>query len=242
LTNTDARKPTLLLVHGAWHGTWCWKDLETEFAESGWATKSLELPSAMRTTSPPEPLPGMHADAQAIRTALAHIDDPVVVVAHSYGGTPVTQAIGSAANVISAIYLAAFMLDVGESVLSVTGEHIPHDNAGVMPVTSAMRTAFYSDVSGAQASLAMSELVPHSHRSFAETVTRAGWREVPSTYVVCTEDQSLPSKLQERFALRAGTVERLACGHSPFLSMPADLARLLGRLALASPATSQILD
>jgi pimeloyl-ACP methyl ester carboxylesterase len=242
LANTDARQPTLLLVHGAWHGTWCWKDLEAEFAESDWATESVELPSALRTTSLPETSPGMHTDAQAIRTALVHIDGPVVVVGHSYGGTPVTQAIGSAANVIGVIYLAAFMLDVGESVVSVTGEPIPHDNAGVMPVTSAMRAAFYSDVPGDQASLAMSELVPHSHRSFAETVTRAGWREVPSTYVVCTEDQSLPPKLQERFALRAGTVERLACGHSPFLSMPGDLARLLGRLALASPATSQMLD
>jgi hypothetical protein len=93
---------------------------------------------------------GMHADAQAIRTALAHIDGPV----------------------------------------------------------------------------AMSELVSHSPRSFAETVTRTGWREVPSTYVVCTEDQSLPPKLQERFALHAGTVERLAACHSPFLSIPAALTRL----------------
>jgi pimeloyl-ACP methyl ester carboxylesterase len=242
LANTDARQPTLLLVRGAWHGTWCWKDLEAEFAESDWATESVELPSALRTTSLPETSPGMHTDAQAIRTALVHIDGPVVVVGHSYGGTPVTQAIGSAANVIGVIYLAAFMLDVGESVVSVTGEPIPHDNAGVMPATSAMRAAFYSDVPGDQASLAMSELVPHNHRSFAETVTRAGWREVPSTYVVCTEDQSLPPELQERFARRAGTVERLACGHSPFLSMPADLARLLGRLAQGSPATSHMLD
>jgi hypothetical protein len=150
LANTDARKPTLRLVHRAWHGAWCWKDLEAEYAESEWATTSIELPSAMRTTSLPEPLPGMHADAQAIRTALAHIDGPV----------------------------------------------------------------------------AMSELVSHSPRSFAETVTRTGWREVPSTYVVCTEDQSLPPKLQERFALHAGTVERLAACHSPFLSIPAALARL----------------
>jgi hypothetical protein len=86
LANTDARKPALLLVHGAWHGAWCWKDLEAECAESDWATTSIELPSAMRTTSLPEPLPGMHADAQAIRTALVHIDGPVAMselVSHS---------------------------------------------------------------------------------------------------------------------------------------------------------------
>ena len=85
----------------------------------------------------------------------------------------------------------------------------------------------------------MSELMPQSHRSFAETVTRAGWREMPSAYVVCSNDHSFSPELQEQFATRAGTVERLATGHSPFFSMPAELAH--SRLALASAAASPTL-
>jgi pimeloyl-ACP methyl ester carboxylesterase len=181
-----------------------------------------------------KPLPGMHDDAQAIRTALIHIPGPVVVVGHSYGGIPVTQAIGSAGNVIGVVYLAAFMVDVGECLLSITDKFVPDDLAGHIPIPSDPRTAFYSDVADEQASRAMSKLVPQSHRSFAETVTRAGWREVPSAYIICTDDRSLPPEPQEQFSTRAGTVERLASGHSPFFSMPAELAGLIGRLVPAS--------
>jgi len=143
--------------------------------------------------------------------------------------------------VIGAVYLAAFMLDVGECLLSVTDKSVPDDNAGVIAVTSDMRTAFYSDVADDQTSRAMSELMPQSHGSFAETVTRAGWREMPSAYVVCSNDHSFSPKLQEQFATRAGTVERLASGHSLIFSMPAELARLLSRLALASAAAATTL-
>jgi hypothetical protein len=157
-----------------------------------------------------EPLPGMHDDAQVIRTAHVHIAGPVVVVAHSYGGIPVTQAIGSATNVIGAVYLAAVMLDVGECHLSVTDEFVSDDPAGGISIPPDPRTAFYSDMADEPAIRAMSELVPQSRRWFAETVTRAGWREVPSAYIVCTEDRAFPPKLQEHFASRAGIVERLA--------------------------------
>jgi hypothetical protein len=42
---TDPRKPTLLLVHGAWHGAWCWADLELEHAQLSWTTGTLDLPA-----------------------------------------------------------------------------------------------------------------------------------------------------------------------------------------------------
>ncbi|MCW2629189.1 alpha/beta fold hydrolase [Mycobacterium sp.] len=240
MTTTDARKPTLLLVHGAWRGAWCWEDLEAELAESAWATQAVELSSALRlrrrTTIP--------------RHARRRTGDPDRTHTHfgtsCRGGTflwgiPVTQAIGSAANVIGVVYLAAFMLDVGECLLSVTDKSVPDDNAGVIAVTSDMRTAFYSDVADDQTSRAMSELMPQSHSSFAETVTRAGWREMPSAHAVCSNDHSFSPELQEQFATRAGTVERLASGHSLIFSMPAELARLLSRLALASAAAATTL-
>jgi pimeloyl-ACP methyl ester carboxylesterase len=174
----------------------------------------------------------MHDDAQVVRTALAHIPGPVVVVAHSYGGIPVTQAVGSAENVTHVVYLSAFMLDVHESLLAAIDESAPEDLSGVVQMTSERRAALYSDVTAALTDWAISRLVPQSLRSFAETVTRAGWREIPSTYIVCANDQSVPLVLQESFAARAGNVARIASGHSPFLSMPGELAELIGEIAL----------
>jgi hypothetical protein len=96
------------------------------------------------------------------------------------------------------------------------------------------RTRFYSDVLEDKARRAVSKLVPQSVRSFGETVTKAGWRTIPATYIVCTSDESLPPDLQEIFAVRAAAVERMDSGHSPFYSMPGELARLLNRVALAA--------
>jgi pimeloyl-ACP methyl ester carboxylesterase len=104
---TDPRKPTLLLVHGAWHGAWCWAGLELERAQLSWTTGTLDLPSALRTPALPEPFPGMRDDALVIRNAIEDIDGPVLVVGHSDGGIPVTEAIGDAPNVVGVVYLAA---------------------------------------------------------------------------------------------------------------------------------------
>jgi hypothetical protein len=74
--------------------------------------------------------------------------------------------------------------------------------------------------------------VPQSARSFSERVTKVGWRTIPSTYIVCEQDQALPPQEQEKLAARANAVHRLKSSHSPFLSMPAELAALLANIAL----------
>src|ERR1700694_430607 len=93
---TDPRKPTLLLVHGAWHGAWRWADLELERAQLSWTTRTLDLHSALRTPALPEPFPGMRDDALVIRNAIEDIDGPVLVVGDSYGGVAGAAALGDA--------------------------------------------------------------------------------------------------------------------------------------------------
>src|ERR1700744_3131667 len=94
-----ARTPTMLLVHGAWHGAWCWTDLAVELAQLAWSIETLDLPSALRTPALPEPSAGMRDDALVIRRAIEDIDGPVLVVGHSYGGIPVTEGNRDAAKV-----------------------------------------------------------------------------------------------------------------------------------------------
>jgi pimeloyl-ACP methyl ester carboxylesterase len=59
----------------------------------------------------------------------------------------------------------------------------------------------------------------------------AAWRDRPSTYVVCTDDRALPVPLQRSCADRVGTVVEIPTSHSPFLSRPDELARMLAALA-----------
>jgi hypothetical protein len=93
---------------------------------------------------------------------------------------PVTEAIGDAPNVVGVVYLAALMLDSGESVFSSAGMVEPVSLSGALPVVSEPHAAYFADLSLDRANWAVSQLVPQSVRSFGERLTRAGWRDIAS--------------------------------------------------------------
>lgn len=227
--HADTDRPTFLLVHGSWHGAWCWDLLRAALDADGWRSHAVDLPS-VHAARPA----GMLDDAEAIRDALRRIEGPVVVIAHSYGGVPATEAVAGAANVVRVVYLAGFQLDAGESMFTFLGTPVPDDGTGQAPPFEDARHALFADVPEALADRAVARLRPQSVRSFTERVTAAGWRTVPSSYVVCDDDLTLEPARQRALATRADSVHRLPSGHSPFLSMPGQLATLLGRIAAPS--------
>src|SRR6478752_7621988 len=101
---------TILFVHGAWHGSWCWAPVRRLLEADGIATAAVDNPSVAKLGS------DLSADGDNVRAALDAIDGPVVLVGHSYGGAVITDA-GAHANVERLVYLTAFALDAGESVM-----------------------------------------------------------------------------------------------------------------------------
>ncbi len=94
----------LVLVHGAFHGAWCFEDVEPLFRERGLRPSSVELP-----------LETLGGDAATLQTVLGRFDEPVVVLGHSYGGAVVTWG-AEHPMVTSLIYVAAVMPDAGEGM------------------------------------------------------------------------------------------------------------------------------
>jgi pimeloyl-ACP methyl ester carboxylesterase len=215
---------TVVLVHGAWHGPDCWQPLVD--ALDGVDVVTVALPSS---GAEPAGLAGLPEDAAEVSRVLSGIDGPKVVVAHSYGGAPVTEAVSGDSGATHLVYVCAFQLDVGESLLGLMGgqpqpwyqEHETH-----LAVTTP-EEIFYNGVSPELTASSVAALRLQSRSSFEQPLTRAAWREVPSTYVVCEADRAIPPVAQEMLAQRAGTVHRLPAGHSPFLSHPQELAALL---------------
>lgn len=71
-----------------------------------------------------------------------------------------------------------------------------------------------------------SRLIPQSYQVQTTKLTNAAWQHVPSTYLICENDQAVPTQYQEMFAASAASqVERCDAGHSPHLSQPALLVR-----------------
>jgi pimeloyl-ACP methyl ester carboxylesterase len=226
--------PTLLLVHGAWHGPWCWEKLtpELERLDCKWATVALPSVGTEAAT-----LGGVAEDVAAIEAAVAEIAGDVVIVAHSYGGVPATQA-NYPSRVKHVVYLGAFMPDVGQSLVSLLPpgplppfvQGNPDGTTSVAP-GHAVRT-FYADVSPDVAAWAESQLRLQNGIVNVTPVTRAAWREMPSTYVVLTEDFACPTPIQPGMAKQATQSRQIAGSHSPFLAQPKVLATMLGEIAM----------
>jgi pimeloyl-ACP methyl ester carboxylesterase len=222
-------RPTLLLVHGAWHGSWCWQRLVPELTARGWTTATVDMPSATGDENA-----GMYDDARVIRKELDRIGGPVVLLAHSYGGIPATEAAAGAPTVAHLIYLAAHVIEQGESLISAIGGAWYPPETRLVPPPPDPRIALFADVPEDEGDRAVARLRPQSARAFEEELSQASWKTIPSTYIVCEQDRAMPMDFMEKVAPRANTVHRIPTSHSPFLSRPAELADLIGSVTRTS--------
>ena len=212
--------PTLVLVHGAWHGSWCWEALLPELA--GVNVRTVELPSV---AAPPA---GLYADAEVLRAAVAAIPGPVVVCAHSYGGAVASQALAGLPNVMHVVYLCAFALGRGESVLSAGKPPWSYARDDGFIEVRTPENVFFTDLPEEDARLAASHLRLQHSSAFTEQQTEAAWENLPTTYVVCTRDQAISPGAQRQMAAHiGGKVLEIDTSHSPFLSQPHVVATIL---------------
>ena len=222
-----------MLVHGAWHGSWCWEPVREILHAGGIATAAVDNPSV---TAPGSDLA---ADGDNLRAALDAIDGPVVLVGHSYGGAVISDA-GAHPNVERLVYLTAFALEAGESVAqndlsggedTKLAEVMVFDGDTVTVAPDRAVEFFYHDCATAVAGAAVAQLKPMSLAAMTGPARAAAWREKPASYIVCTDDRAIPVALQRACAARVDDVVEMPTSHSPFLSRPGDLAQILGGFA-----------
>jgi pimeloyl-ACP methyl ester carboxylesterase len=231
-------RPSFLLVHGSWHGAWCWDHLRPALTKRGFDSVAVDLPSCTAA------LGNLTDDAAAVSSAAAAIDAPVIVVGHSYGGAVISEA-RYGANVVNLIYLCAFMPDTGRNYVSYLppGELPPYvgmrdDGTFAVPPGLAI-PSFYADCEPEVAKWAESQLRPQSQAVLAHDTGDASWRHVPSSYIVTEQDRALPPDFQRMFAAQAEETYQIDSSHSPFLSRPDELADLLVTIA-RQPASERV--
>lgn len=227
-------RPTLVFVHGAWHGSWAWEPVTTILQERGWSTAAVDLPSVHAADFETKTLAD---DAAAVEAAVAAVDGPVVVVAHSYGGVPTTQA-ALDDRVVHVVFISAFVLDEGESLLAAVGGVAPGWWVVDGDVVSAGTTQepplvlFFGDVDRATADASARRLKTQARRPFVDQVTQVSWRDRPTTYVITEQDYVFPLPAQEALAARSESrAVRLPSSHSPFLSQPEAVADIVEEAA-----------
>ena len=218
----------LLLVHGAWHNGAGFARLQDELRSRGIESETIELSSVARSD---EEIGDMYRDAQLVRERIDGSSDDYFVLAHSYGGLPVTQGLVGASNVKGLIFLTAFVLDENETLFAACGSQDPawwvRNSDNTRLTTANPVDVFYNTCAPDVASAAASQLRTHSLASFNQPITAVSWKSIPSTYIICERDNAIPVFAQEAMSARCTSVRRIDSDHSPFLSSVTELGAMI---------------
>jgi pimeloyl-ACP methyl ester carboxylesterase len=237
---------SVVLVHGAWHGSWCFDRVMPLLAEAGVPAIAIDLPGH---GSDPGPFTDLHGDAARVMETLDRLDGDAVLLGHSYGGAVITEA-GVHPSVTHLVYLCALVLAEDETAAApgsaeVTGlsyEGRPKAADGLIfhpdgTSTLAAPTAaacLYNDCDSQTVTWCVSQLGPQPMENFNQNPAAVAWKEQPSTYVVCSGDLIIHPGLQAVLATRCTHSHTWPTGHSPFVSHPTLLASLLVTLAAST--------
>jgi pimeloyl-ACP methyl ester carboxylesterase len=228
--STSASPATIVLVHGAWHGSWCWQRVLPLIQQRGYTVRTIDLPSI---GADPQSAVNLSTDAATVRSRLDQIQGPIVLCGHSYGGMVLSLAAARHPAVRHLVYLCAFLPDDNQSLVDIGGGKpepwIQVDERGnTIPDPSLTPTLFYNDCDRETQDWAARRISSMPVATFLERVPRPAWHDIESTYVVCSRDQAIPVDLQRQvLAPRATHTIELDSSHSPFFSQPQALSDLL---------------
>ncbi|KAF2876519.1 catalytic protein [Massariosphaeria phaeospora] len=244
-TSTSASavaKPTLAIIQGSFQTPLFYQAFHSQLQSQGFETVHPELPSC-NPSAPDHPSKTLTDDARAVHAVLTRLVEeeskPVVVIMHSYGGLVGSEAIpqsltytsrkaeGKAGGVLHLFYCAAFILPVGQSVLSAFGESPNNElyGNGTFKMKNA-KDVLFGDLPEPEADMWASRMVPQSYGVQETKLSQAAWEYVASTYLVCEGDKAVPRAYQEGFAETAGSrvlVSDDGVGHEAMLSWTAGL-------------------
>jgi len=231
-SSAEAR-PAIVLVHGAFADGSGWSKVIPLLEKDGYTVTAVQ-----------NPLTSIADDIATTKRVIDAQKGPIVVVGHSYGGAVITGAAVGNPNVKALVYVNAFAPDEGEKLTAGSEKFAPPplnsalvpDSAGFLYVDRAkFHEDFCADLPAAAARVMAATQKPVSGTVFDATVSGAAWKNIPSWYIVGTEDRAINPEFERFLAKRMGAkTTEIKSSHVPFLSHPAEVARLIEQAARAA--------
>jgi pimeloyl-ACP methyl ester carboxylesterase len=238
---------TYLLIHGAWHGGWCWRKVVPLLEAKGHKAVAPDLPGH-----------GDDLTATATVTLNSYTDriceiaraqtEPVILAGHSMGGVAITQAAENCDKQVAALaYVCAFLPRNGESLATWASQD---QTSMVNPATTEVRAdgaiefkreysreAFYGNCTEDDVAFAQSRLVAQAGAPLGTPVetTAEHWGRIPRYYIECARDRAIGLGLQREMQKYSPCKQTFSIDtdHSPFFSAPEQLAEILLRIGRA---------
>ncbi|MBS7545863.1 alpha/beta fold hydrolase [Ancylobacter oerskovii] len=238
-----------VLVHGSFHGAWCWQRLVPLLEARGHAVLAPDLPASGEDDAPPETA-DLDSYVTRVTWAIDQMPDDVVLVGHSMGGIVSAQASERRAHRLAGcVYVNGLLLTHGASLVSFLDAHAglgvedlvlknmqvaADGQTATFPAASAPEV-FYNTCAPADAAWAAGRLTPQRMKVYTDRLelSVAGFDRVRRFYVEGTADRAVSLAYQRAMTAETPCEEvfTLDGDHSPFFSAPAALAGLLDDVA-----------
>jgi pimeloyl-ACP methyl ester carboxylesterase len=222
--NQTFQASNVVLVHGAWADGSSWSEVIARLQAAG-----------LHVTAVQNPLTSLGDSVAETRRVLAQQDGPTLLVAHSWGGTVISQ-VGTDPKVTGLVYIAARAPDANEDFVALSAKFPAgpvragvqtHDGFTTLSEDAFLKH-FANGVPHAQAEVLYAEQQPTAATLFTGRTTDAAWHSKPSWYAVSKQDETINPDLERFLAkrMRATTVE-LDAGHLSLVSHAKEVADLI---------------
>lgn len=238
---TAAGQKTFVLVHGAWHGGWCWSKVAANLrgrghtvltpTQTGVGERSHLLSSSI----------DLDVFVKDITNVLRFEDlKDVILVGHSFGGIAISGAADRMPDRIRhLVYLDSLILQNGQSPFSLLPKDVvearikaAHDSSGGVSIPVPPASAF-GIRDAAQAAWVERRLTPHPLGTYTSPLILANkvGNGLPTTYIVCTNPIYGPLQAIRDCVRSVGwTTVEIATGHDAMVTAPDRLGDMLGQI------------
>lgn len=233
---------TFVLVHGAWHGEWCWNTITPLLEAAGHRVVSFDLPGHGMDTTPTSTV-SLQDYTERLCSVLDNESEQVILVGHSMGGVVITQAAEYRPDQIQLlIYVCAFLPENGQTLLQILESNnvslpvvLSDDKTYLTLNEHLVRDAFYGECSDSDSFEAQQKLCFQPLRPFVTPVqlSEGNFGRVPRVYIETLKDHAIPIRVQREMYTRTPCkrIITMNTDHSPFLSQPDELFSHLNNIA-----------
>jgi pimeloyl-ACP methyl ester carboxylesterase len=233
-----------LLIHGSWHGAWCWQKLTPLLINSGHRVNCLELPGCGEDANN-APNIVFEDYYQAVYQTIKNSSEPLIVVAHSSAGLFTARVCEELhEHIQNVFYIAGWLPFAGKSLLdmalSYNNSQLPTifidcGNPKLRAVNpEGAKQVFYHDCTETEQNWASARLKPKAAQPDIEKMPPITPTHslAKSTYIICEQDRVVNPLAQldmaNRFGFTEENIRRISTGHSPFLAKPQELVKIIG--------------
>ncbi|GIO59695.1 alpha/beta fold hydrolase [Paenibacillus cineris] len=224
-----------LLVHGAWHGAWCWEKIIPSLESAGHQVITIDLPGHGEDQTPISEVT-LDEYANRVVAVIDELDREVILVGHSMGGIAVSQAAEYRPNRIeSLVYITAFLFKNGQNMIDVIPPHpyvqISEDGSSITVPADKVKDMLYNNCRDEDVAKALSQWKVQAMSPLLAPVhlTERNFGQIPRYYIECLRDHSLSIDTQRQMQAASPCKEvfSLDTDHTPLLSTPDELCSIL---------------